>query len=84
MRFSLFTKMLMASFIATLASCGPTVEPQEIVAPKHQIIVLYAPGRLGDMGYNDAILRGVQSFKKSHYADADFHQYSPSGTETDG
>lgn len=81
MRLPHIPKMLIASFIAILTSCSSSDEPQDAVAPKHQIIVLYAPGRLGDMGYNDAILRGVQSFKKSHYADAEFYQYSPSDTE---
>lgn len=52
MKFPLLPKMLIASLIAILASCGSADEPQEIVAPRHQIIVLYAPGRLGDMGWN--------------------------------
>lgn len=53
-------------------------EPQK---PKHQIIVLYSPGGLGDNGYNDCILRGVQSFRKEYSDLVDMYQYQPSTME---
>lgn len=50
-------------------------------SPTPQIIVMYAPGGLGDQGYNDCILTGVQNFKKNNYEKADIYQYSPNSIE---
>ncbi len=49
--------------------------------PKPQIIVMYSIGGLGDLGYNDEILVGVQSFRKDHTDDVDVYQYSPTTEE---
>lgn len=49
--------------------------------PKKQIIVLFSPGGLGDMSYNDCILEGIQSFKKDRHEDAEMYIYCPESTE---
>ncbi|MDE6028097.1 MAG: BMP family protein [Muribaculaceae bacterium] len=46
-----------------------------------QIIVLYAPGGLGDQGYNDCVLAGVQKFKKENHSNVEIYQYSPGSIE---
>lgn len=46
-------------------------------SPRPQIIVIYSVGGLGDQGYNDCILEGVQRFKKTYYSLTDIYQYSP-------
>ena len=38
---------------------------------------MYGPSGLGDQGYMDCILTGVQKFKRAHYAEVDMYQYSP-------
>lgn len=77
-----------AGIMVCLALCAFAVscsqESREIPAPSApmpQIVVMYAPGGLGDQGYNDCILSGVQSFKKAHHPDADMYQYSPGSVE---
>lgn len=59
---------------------GYSDEPS-VANPIPQIIVMYAPGGLGDQGYNDCILTGVQSFKKKHYSEVEMYQYSPGTLE---
>ncbi|MBD5285061.1 MAG: BMP family ABC transporter substrate-binding protein [Bacteroides sp.] len=56
----------------------PTQASQD---PTPQIIVMYGPGGLGDQGYMDCILTGVQNFKRSYHSDIDMYQYSPSTME---
>lgn len=51
------------------------------VGPTPQIIVMYGPSGLGDQGYMDCILSGVQNFKRNHYSEVDMYQYSPSTME---
>ncbi|MCD8317691.1 MAG: BMP family ABC transporter substrate-binding protein [Paraprevotella sp.] len=48
---------------------------------KKKIIILFSPGGLGDQGYNDLILKGVQLFKKQWYDRADVYIYCPKTTE---
>ena len=45
-----------------------------------QVIFLFSPGGLGDLGYNDCILSGVQQFKKAHPG-IDVFMYSPPSLE---
>lgn len=52
-------------------------EPDTPSGPMPQIIVLYSPGGLGDQGYNDCILSGIQQFKKTYNTWAEMYQYSP-------
>ncbi len=47
------------------------------VGPTPQIIVMYGPSGLGDQGYMDCILTGVQKFKRAHYTEVEMYQYSP-------
>lgn len=60
---------------AILPSCD-SAEPAESSAPEKAIIFLFSPGGLGDMGYNDRILEGIQRFKNEH-ADIDIYIHSP-------
>ena len=60
-----------------LGSCSSETSDEQVATPTPQIIVMYAPGGLGDQGYNDCILAGVQSFKKKHYREVELYQYSP-------
>lgn len=65
--------------IAALVSCSSdnNGEPDAPASPTPQIIVLYGPGGLGDQGYNDCILTGIQTFKMAHHGAVDMYQYSP-------
>lgn len=47
--------------VLTVSSCSG--EDQEETAVMHQIIVLFSPGGLGDRGYNDLILKGLQKVR---------------------
>ena len=68
---------LMAVLAAT--SCSGQDEP-EPTGPTPQIVFLFSPGGLGDMSYNDCILRGVQQFKKDNPL-VDLYIYSPTTIE---
>ncbi len=69
----------------SLVSSGCSSEQDEPTPPSSeptpQIIVLYGPGGLGDQGYNDCILVGIQNFKKAHHDDVEMYQYSPGTIE---
>lgn len=67
------------SVILFLPSCSSddTPEPEEITP---QIIFLFSPGGLGDLSYNDCILKGAQIFKMKH-PEVDLFMYSPSEME---
>lgn len=76
------TILIAALFIPVLTSCSDTSEDlggTDKAIP--QIIVMYAPGGLGDQGYNDCILTGVQNFKKAYYGGVEMYQYSPGSME---
>ena len=75
--------VLLASLSLVSSACSssedePTPPPSE---PTPQIIVMYGPSGLGDQGYMDCILTGVQNFKRTHYSDVDMYQYSPSSMD---
>ncbi|MDY5767395.1 MAG: BMP family ABC transporter substrate-binding protein [Alloprevotella sp.] len=74
----IFGKLILLVFL--LYSCSDN-EPVVPAAVKKQIIVMYSPGGLGDNGYNDCILRGMQTFRMKHYEEADIYQYSPQGLD---
>lgn len=61
-------------------SCG-SGDNEAAVAPRPQIIVIFAPGGLGDRCYNDCILRGITSFKKVHDDDVDMYVYAPASLD---
>lgn len=74
---------MLASLSLVSSGCSseedaPIPPPSE---PTPQIIVLYGPGGLGDQGYNDCILVGIQNFKKAHHDDVEMYQYSPGSIE---
>ncbi len=83
----LFKKLWSASLLATLslasfACSSEEDEPNPVpTGPTPQIIVMYGPSGLGDQGYMDCILSGVQNFKRNHYAEVDVYQYSPGTME---
>ena len=72
--------LFLISFFIFFASCGSS-EYYEPESPRHQIIVLYSPGGLGDNGYNDCILKGIQTFRKNYSEEVDMYQYQPSNLE---
>lgn len=69
------------TIVCTSCSSDNTDEPNVPVQPTPQIIVMYGPSGLGDQGYMDCILTGVQKFKRAHYAEVDMYQYSPTTME---
>lgn len=74
---------LLVAFISVILStgCGTDKDDVRIVAPRQQIIVIFAPGGLGDRCYNDCILNGVTSFKKVHNDEVDMYIYAPSSLD---
>lgn len=75
--------VMLASLSLVSSACSsdedePTPPPSE---PTPQIIVMYGPSGLGDQGYMDCILTGVQNFKRTHYSEVDMYQYSPSSMD---
>lgn len=70
----------MLLFASAACSSGDD-EPEMPGGPTPQIIVMYAPGGLGDQGYNDCILAGVQNFKKEHHDEVEMYQYSPGSVD---
>lgn len=76
----LWSAVLPAALLCGLPACSSQEESliPESPEPKPQIIVIYGLGGLGDQGYMDCILTGVQNFKRTHYSEVDIYQYSPS------
>ncbi|MDE7414026.1 MAG: BMP family ABC transporter substrate-binding protein [Muribaculaceae bacterium] len=80
-------KYILLSFFSVLSLILPSCSADNFderdvsIIPTPQIIVLYGPGGLGDQGYMDCILSGVQMFKRKHYSEVDMYQYSPSTME---
>lgn len=75
---SILSAMLAATALSGLSACSSDDDAYTpLASPRPQVVVMYAPGGLGDQGYNDCILAGVQSFKKNFYGKADVYQYSP-------
>lgn len=73
--------MELITIFCTSCSSDNIDEPDVPVEPTPQIIVMYGPSGLGDQGYMDCILTGVQKFKRAHYTDVDMYQYSPTAME---
>lgn len=71
---------LMMALAVVAVGCSSDGDAVDVVTTP-QIIVMYSPGGLGDQGYNDCILAGVQSFKKMYHDEVDIYQYSPTGIE---
>lgn len=71
----------MLSVAVVSCSSDNNDEPEMPAGHTPQIIVLYAPGGLGDQGYNDCILVGIQNFKKAHHDEVEMYQYSPGSIE---
>jgi basic membrane protein A len=61
-----------------ISSCS-RVEQEEIVATR-QLHVLLLPHELGDMGYGDAVLRGVQTIRRD-YEELEMRIYQPESME---
>lgn len=81
------TKIRFTALLTVLSALGVSCssdsydEPDVPSEPTPQIIVMYALGGLGDQGYNDCILAGVQNFKKAYHNDVEIYQYSPGTSE---
>ena len=75
----LFFNLLFFSVFLGFVSCSE----EEGFEKEKQIVVLFSPTGLGDVGYNDQIMRGVQSV---HYSrgDAQMHLISPASMEEAG
>ena len=58
MRKALFPVLIL---VASLVSCKKD-DPEEQTKPLPEIMVLFSPDGLGDMSYNDQILRGIELF----------------------
>lgn len=78
---AVYQNVLLIMLISLVACSSDNDEQVGSADPTPQIIILYSPGGLGDQGYNDCILTGVQNFKKTHHDDAEIYQYSPGGLE---
>ena len=70
------TSILLLALI--VSSCSDN--EQEGVTSKHQITVLFSPNGLGDMGYNDNILKGLQTIRKER-TDTEFLFHTPATIE---
>lgn len=82
--FTVRIKNIVVAVIATLLLVGcttghdsPPAQPEALP----RIVVMYGLGGLGDQGYNDLIMTGIQSFKKTHYQDVEIYQYSPDSAD---
>lgn len=76
-----------AALALVVSGCASDVEepdPTPSQKPAPQIVVMYGPGGLGDRGYMDCILSGVQNFKKDHHAGVDLYQYTPGSEDAAG
>jgi basic membrane protein A len=63
---------------AGLSSCSDDDDPTPVAVP--EITVMFSPGGLGDSGYNDLIMRGVQQVYRNR-EDVDISCYSPTSAE---
>lgn len=82
--FKYFWSAVLPATLSLVSSACSSENDEPIPAPQEptpQIIVMYGPSGLGDQGYMDCILTGVQNFKRAHYSDVDMYQYSPSTME---
>lgn len=82
--FKYFWSAVLPATLSLVSSACSSENDEPIPAPQDptpQIIVMYGPSGLGDQGYMDCILTGVQNFKRAHYLEADMYQYSPSTME---
>ncbi|MBO4984175.1 MAG: BMP family ABC transporter substrate-binding protein [Bacteroides sp.] len=61
------------AFACLLTACGDSDTPAEV---RKQLHILFSVNGLGDMGYNDCLLTGIQRVRKAH-AEADFYFYNP-------
>lgn len=71
--------MVCLSIFLFFSACADE-EQEQVAQPHQQLIVLFSPGGLGDMGYNDQVLRGLQTVKKER-EDVEMLYYSPSSLE---
>lgn len=78
-----WSAVMLAAISLMLSACSSEEdEPIPVtLEPIPQIIVMYGPSGLGDQGYMDCILTGVQNFKRTHYSDVEMYQYSPTSME---
>ena len=65
-------------FAWSVSSCSD--DGQEETPVKHRLIVLFSPNGLGDMGYNDRILQGLQTVRKER-SNIETYFYSPETME---
>lgn len=78
--FSCLFSLVLTFCLCFLSSCSSDNDVWEDVE-QQRIIVLFSPGGLGDNGYNDQILRGLQRVHNSR-DDVQIQFYSPSSIDT--
>lgn len=73
----LYIHIFCIAILFLAVSCSNDGKKEDLAVCTHRITVLFSPGGLGDMGYNDQILRGLQTIKKER-SEAELQFYSPS------
>lgn len=71
---------ILSLFAVAVSSCSSADEPQEATTQEKVVVFLFSPGGLGDLSYNDCILKGVQRFKQAQ-PDIDIYIHSPNNIE---
>lgn len=74
----LTVRFILMTIMLSLFGCGSSPEDPPDRTRFPQIVVVFAPGGLGDRCYNDCILNGVATFKKSYKDKVDIYVYPPS------
>jgi hypothetical protein len=66
-------KILLATLLATvlLVGCKSDDDAPAKPAPRVQVMTVFAPGQLGDMGYADRVMKGVSTLKKNDNEDVE-------------
>lgn len=72
-------KYLLLTLTLFLISCNDK-EEQGVETPNAQLVVLFSPNGLGDMGYNDLILQGLQTVRKER-GEMGSYFYTPENME---
>jgi len=72
-------KYLLLTLTLFLLSCNDK-EEQGVETSNAQLVVLFSPNGLGDMGYNDLILQGLQTVRKER-GEMESYFYTPENME---
>lgn len=61
-------------FVCVACSEESSVADEQLVSATHKVDILFSPAGLGDSGYNDIILYGIQQSWKQHGFQLEMHQ----------